>query len=194
MHLQGCTFLKLTFLRKAPRFHVGRSVCDVHMRAELGATFPWLTFFSTCEFKIGGRTTYTTSTANILLFFSSSGWESQLLETGFLGMFLCPLWTLSRLPRSTPPSSIVIWGFRWLIFRIMLGAVSGALWLGFWVLSWRVFLLRWQQWERLIPAGSCSLGRAPPSSSSGVFLVRRKELGAGNASCSVSQSLLLVFI
>lgn len=69
MHLQGCTFLKLTFLRKAPRFHVGRSVCDVHMRAELGATFPWLTFFSTCEFKIGGRTTYTTSTANILLFF-----------------------------------------------------------------------------------------------------------------------------
>ncbi|XP_042720471.1 lipase maturation factor 1 isoform X2 [Lagopus leucura] len=52
----------------------------------------------------------------------SQRWESQLLETGFLGMFLCPLWTLSRLPRSTPPSSIVIWGFRWLIFRIMLGA------------------------------------------------------------------------
>ncbi|KAM8798527.1 lipase maturation factor 1 [Eudromia elegans] len=51
-----------------------------------------------------------------------SGWESQLLETGFLGIFLCPLWTLSRLPSSTPPSTIVIWGFRWLIFRIMLGA------------------------------------------------------------------------
>ena len=55
------------------------------------------------------------------------GWESQLLETGFLGIFLCPLWTLSRLPRHTPPSGIVIWGFRWLIFRIMLGAVSGPL-------------------------------------------------------------------
>ncbi|KAM9599435.1 lipase maturation factor 1 isoform 1-T1 [Morphnus guianensis] len=53
---------------------------------------------------------------------SAVGWESQLLETGFLGIFLCPLWTLSRLPRHTPPSSIVIWGFRWLIFRIMLGA------------------------------------------------------------------------
>ncbi|XP_062444080.1 lipase maturation factor 1 isoform X2 [Rhea pennata] len=51
-----------------------------------------------------------------------SGWESQLLETGFLGIFLCPLWTLSRLPSYTPPSTIVIWGFRWLIFRIMLGA------------------------------------------------------------------------
>ncbi|XP_072610303.1 lipase maturation factor 1 isoform X2 [Vulpes vulpes] len=50
------------------------------------------------------------------------GWESQLLETGFLGIFLCPLWTLSRLPRGTPPSRIVLWGFRWLIFRIMLGA------------------------------------------------------------------------
>ncbi|NXT38644.1 LMF1 factor, partial [Pelecanoides urinatrix] len=52
----------------------------------------------------------------------TTGWESQLLETGFLGIFLCPLWTLSRLPRHTPPSRIVIWGFRWLIFRIMLGA------------------------------------------------------------------------
>ncbi|XP_071671385.1 lipase maturation factor 1 isoform X4 [Patagioenas fasciata] len=50
------------------------------------------------------------------------GWESQLLETGFLGMFLCPLWTLSRLPPHTPPPTIVIWAFRWLIFRIMLGA------------------------------------------------------------------------
>ncbi|XP_048351497.1 lipase maturation factor 1 [Sphaerodactylus townsendi] len=52
----------------------------------------------------------------------SFGWESQLLETGFLGIFLCPFWTLSRLPRHTPPSRIVIWGYRWLIFRIMLGA------------------------------------------------------------------------
>ncbi|KAM4819884.1 LOW QUALITY PROTEIN: lipase maturation factor 1 [Thomomys bottae] len=52
----------------------------------------------------------------------SGRWESQLLETGFLGIFLCPLWTLSRLPASTPPSRIVLWGFRWLIFRIMLGA------------------------------------------------------------------------
>ncbi|KAJ7305693.1 hypothetical protein JRQ81_010059 [Phrynocephalus forsythii] len=51
-----------------------------------------------------------------------SGWESQLLETGFLGIFLCPLWTLSRLPKRTPPSCIVLWGYRWLIFRIMLGA------------------------------------------------------------------------
>ncbi|XP_054390420.1 lipase maturation factor 1 isoform X6 [Pongo abelii] len=51
-----------------------------------------------------------------------TGWDSQLLETGFLGIFLCPLWRLSRLPQHTPTSRIVLWGFRWLIFRIMLGA------------------------------------------------------------------------
>ncbi|XP_011890104.1 PREDICTED: lipase maturation factor 1 isoform X2 [Cercocebus atys] len=54
----------------------------------------------------------------------SFGWESQLLETGFLGIFLCPLWTLSRLPQHTPTSRIVLWGFRWLIFRIMFGATQ----------------------------------------------------------------------
>ncbi|XP_063790939.1 lipase maturation factor 1 [Pseudophryne corroboree] len=52
----------------------------------------------------------------------SFGWESQLLETGFLGIFLCPLWSLSRIPPRTYPSRIVMWAFRWLIFRIMLGA------------------------------------------------------------------------
>ena len=52
------------------------------------------------------------------------GWESQILETGFLATFLCPLLTIRRLPRKTPTSFIVILGFRWLIFRIMLGAVS----------------------------------------------------------------------
>uniref|UniRef100_A0A8D3C447 Lipase maturation factor n=1 Tax=Scophthalmus maximus TaxID=52904 RepID=A0A8D3C447_SCOMX len=50
------------------------------------------------------------------------GWESQLLETGFLAIFLCPVWTLSQVPRHCPPSLICIWTFRWLIVRIMLGA------------------------------------------------------------------------
>uniref|UniRef100_A0A669F612 Lipase maturation factor n=1 Tax=Oreochromis niloticus TaxID=8128 RepID=A0A669F612_ORENI len=51
-----------------------------------------------------------------------AGWESQLLETGFLAIFLCPVWTLSQVPRRCPPSLICIWTFRWLIVRIMLGA------------------------------------------------------------------------
>ncbi|XP_069920288.1 lipase maturation factor 1 isoform X2 [Oryctolagus cuniculus] len=62
------------------------------------------------------------SLVNVGQVWYSFGWESQLLETGFLAIFLCPLWTLARLPRSTPTSRIVLWGFRWLIFRIMLGA------------------------------------------------------------------------
>ena len=52
----------------------------------------------------------------------SFGWESQLLETGFLAILLCPLFSLSQLPISCPPSLTAVLGYRWLIFRIMLGA------------------------------------------------------------------------
>jgi hypothetical protein len=49
------------------------------------------------------------------------GWETQLLETGFLAIFLCPLLDARPFPRCEPPW-LVIGLFRWLIFRIMLGA------------------------------------------------------------------------
>jgi hypothetical protein len=49
------------------------------------------------------------------------GWETQLLETGFLGVFLCPLLDPRPFPRRAPPV-VVFWLYRWLIFRIMLGA------------------------------------------------------------------------
>ena len=49
------------------------------------------------------------------------GWEIQLLETGFLAIFLCPLLDGRPFPKREPPA-VVIWLFRWLIFRIMLGA------------------------------------------------------------------------
>ncbi|KAF3853224.1 hypothetical protein F7725_013912 [Dissostichus mawsoni] len=66
-----------------------------------------------------------TGTANMVIM--ASLWVlyhslSQLLETGFLSIFLCPLWTLSQVPPRCPPSLISIWTFRWLIVRIMLGA------------------------------------------------------------------------
>src|SRR5256886_8430588 len=49
------------------------------------------------------------------------GWETQLLETGFLSIFLCPL--LDGRPfRKRRPPILVIWLFRWLGFRIMIGA------------------------------------------------------------------------
>jgi hypothetical protein len=49
------------------------------------------------------------------------GWESQLTETGFLAIFLCPLRDMRPFPRYAPPKPIIIL-FRWLIFRIMLGS------------------------------------------------------------------------
>ena len=49
------------------------------------------------------------------------GWEIQLLETGFLGVFLCPLLDARPFPRRAPPV-VIFWLYRWLIFRIMLGA------------------------------------------------------------------------
>ena len=49
------------------------------------------------------------------------GWEIQLLETGFLAIFLCPLVDPRPFPKQPPPV-LVIWLFRWLIFRIMFGA------------------------------------------------------------------------
>ncbi len=51
----------------------------------------------------------------------SYGWEIQLLETGFLAIFLCPLLDPRPFPKSAPPTP-VIWLFRWLAFRIHLGA------------------------------------------------------------------------
>ena len=49
------------------------------------------------------------------------GWEIQLLETGFLAIFLCPLLDGRPFPKREPPR-VIVWLFRWLIFRLMLGA------------------------------------------------------------------------
>jgi hypothetical protein len=53
--------------------------------------------------------------------FYGYGWELQLSETGFLAMFLVPLVDARPFPRRPPPA-IAVWLFRWLIFRLMLGA------------------------------------------------------------------------
>lgn len=52
----------------------------------------------------------------------SFGWESQLLEVGFLTMFMVPLMSLKRYPEWTPTPAVCVWGNRWLLFRIMIGA------------------------------------------------------------------------
>jgi Lipase maturation factor len=49
------------------------------------------------------------------------GWESQLLETGFLAVFLTP-WKTWKPLSAQPPPLAAIWLLRWLIVRIMLGS------------------------------------------------------------------------
>jgi hypothetical protein len=54
------------------------------------------------------------SIVNVGQRFYGFGWESLLLEAGFLAAFLGPAW-------SAPPA-FVLFGFRWLLFRLELGA------------------------------------------------------------------------
>jgi hypothetical protein len=53
--------------------------------------------------------------------FYGYGWEIQLLETGFLAVFLAPARSLRPLPATATPK-IAVWLLRWLVFRVMLGA------------------------------------------------------------------------
>ncbi len=50
------------------------------------------------------------------------GWESQLLETGFVAVFLCPWRSFGPFPRRHPTPILPLWLNRWLIVRVMLGA------------------------------------------------------------------------
>ncbi len=49
------------------------------------------------------------------------GWDIQILETGFLGVMFCPLLDPRPFPRRAPPT-LIVWLYRWLIWRIMMGA------------------------------------------------------------------------
>jgi len=70
----------------------------------------WLTYHSLC---------------NVGQHWFGFGWESQLLELGFLACWLCPMFDWFRFrplpPRLTPPW-VSIWGNRWKLCRLMLGA------------------------------------------------------------------------
>ena len=56
----------------------------------------------------------------------SFGWETQLLETGFIGIFFAPLWSLRALPVGAPTPAVALWGCRWLIFRIYIARHDSA--------------------------------------------------------------------
>jgi lipase maturation factor 1 len=54
--------------------------------------------------------------------FLSFQWDSLLLETGLLAIFLAPFGFSPRWPRTSQPSRLVLWLFRWLLFRLMFGS------------------------------------------------------------------------
>ena len=100
----------------------------VHSDADLQVT-AWIGFALSCV-VVAGYANAITMTALWLLYMSfvhlgqdwyGYGWEIQLLETGFLAIFLCPLLDGRPFPKRAPPA-VILWLFRWLIFRIMLGS------------------------------------------------------------------------
>jgi hypothetical protein len=92
-------------------------------------TFAWIGFILSCV-VVSGYANAPLLTLLWILYMSfvhvgqewyGYGWEIQLIETGFLAIFLCPLLDMRPFPKHPPPMLIIIL-FRWLIFRIMLGA------------------------------------------------------------------------
>jgi hypothetical protein len=90
---------------------------------------PWLGFALSCAL-LAGYTNAIVMTVLWIFYLSivqvgqtwyGYGWEIQMSETGFLCIFLCPLLDPRPFPARAPPIAI-IWLFRWLIFRIMLGS------------------------------------------------------------------------
>jgi Lipase maturation factor len=61
------------------------------------------------------------SIASVGQTFYAFGWELQLVETGFLCIFLCPLFDVRPFPRRAPPA-LTLWLLLWLAMRIMWGA------------------------------------------------------------------------
>ena len=62
-------------------------------------------------------------------------WDSLLLEAGFLAIWLAPLRVRPRPAQDPPPSRLVVWLLRWLLFRLVFS--SGAVKLASGDPTWR---------------------------------------------------------
>jgi hypothetical protein len=67
--------------------------------------------------------------------FLSYQWDTLLLETGFLAIFLTPLECVPHFPSITPPPPVILWLLWWLLFRLMFS--SGFVKLRSKDLTWR---------------------------------------------------------
>jgi lipase maturation factor 1 len=59
------------------------------------------------------------SLATVCREFLAFQWDNLLLETGFLAIFLAPLQRWPKSSRAAPPSRLVLWLLRWLLFKLM---------------------------------------------------------------------------
>jgi hypothetical protein len=91
--------------------------------------FAWIGFILSCV-VVAGFANVPVMTVLWLVYMSfvhvgqewySYGWEIQLIETGFLAIFLCPLLDMRPFPKHASPI-LIINLFRWLAFRVMIGA------------------------------------------------------------------------
>jgi hypothetical protein len=62
------------------------------------------------------------SIVNLETILINYGWEWLTLEAGFLAIFLCPTFSMSLFPAHLPPPASVMWLFKWLAFRLLIGA------------------------------------------------------------------------
>lgn len=87
-----------------------------------GAFLSFLIFFDIAPaFLLGGVWIFYLSLLNVCQDFLSFQWDILLLEAGFLAIFLAPLHIIPKYPlgRRGPPPKMVLWLFRWLLFRLM---------------------------------------------------------------------------
>ncbi len=64
------------------------------------------------------------SLASVSQEFLNFQWDALLLEIGFLAIFLAPLQLRLKAVTQPPPSRVILWLLRWLLFRLMFS--SGA--------------------------------------------------------------------
>ncbi|HXC52925.1 MAG TPA: lipase maturation factor family protein [Candidatus Limnocylindrales bacterium] len=89
-------------------------------------------------------------------------WDILLLETGFLAIFLAPMRLRQQAGYDPEPSPVVIWMFRWLVFRLMFasGAVkllsNDPVW-------WNLTALEYHYWTQPLPTWTAWLANQLPA-------------------------------
>jgi hypothetical protein len=93
--------------------------------------------------------------------FLSFQWDILLLEAGFLAIFLAPLRLRHEAGYDPEPSPVVIWMFRWLVFRLMFasGVVkllsNDPVW-------WNLTALEYHYWTQPLPTWTAWIANQLP--------------------------------